>query len=60
MKEKLKNDFSMLVGMVVAMCVIDVISNDSFDFMQMILRSIVTVGVYLFFRFIELKVKKIK
>ena len=58
MKERLKNDFPMLIGILVAMCVFDVISNDSFDLMQMLLRIIVTIVVYLVFRFIEFKVKK--
>lgn len=58
MKERLKNDLPMLIGFLVAMCIIDVISNNSFDLMQMLLRIIVTIVVYLVFRFIEFKVKK--
>ncbi len=58
MKERLKNDFPMWIGFLVAMCVIDVISNESFDLKQMLLRIIVTIVVYFVFRFVEFKIKK--
>ncbi|MBR4026263.1 MAG: hypothetical protein IKJ01_01725 [Lachnospiraceae bacterium] len=60
MKEKLKNELPMLVGILIAMYIIDVISNDSFELIQTILRIIVTLAVYITFRFIHFKVKKRK
>lgn len=58
MKEKFKNDCPMLVGFIVAMCIIDLFSNDFFDLLNMLLRIIVTVVVYVLFRFIECKKKR--
>lgn len=58
MKEKIKNDLPILVGILIAMVIIDVISNKSFDFMQMLLRIVATIVVYFIFRFIEFKKKK--
>lgn len=58
MKERLKKDLPMLIGFLVAMCLIDVISNDSINLMQILLRIIVTIVVYLVFRFIEFNSKK--
>ncbi len=58
MKERIIKDLPMLIGFIIAMAIVDVISNDSFDVMQMLLRTIVTIAVYLIFRFIEFKKKK--
>ena len=58
MKERIIKDLPMLIGFIIAMAIVDVISNDSFDVMKMLLRTIVTIAVYLIFQFIEFKKKK--
>lgn len=57
MKEKIKNDLPMLVGILIAMVIVDAISNDSFDVMPILLKIITTIAVYLFFRFLEFRKK---
>ena len=57
MKEKIKNDLPMLVGILIAMVIVDVILNDSFDLKGNILKIITTIVVYLIFRFIEFRKK---
>ena len=57
MKEKIKNDLPMLVGIIIAMVIVNVILNDSFDLKGNLLKIIITIVVYLFFRFIEFKRK---
>lgn len=58
MKEKIKNDLPMLIGILVAMVIVDIILNDSFDLKENLLKIIVTIVVYLIFRFIEFKRKR--
>ena len=58
MKDKIKNDLPMLVGILIAMVIVDVISNDSFDLKGNLLKIMTTIVVYLIFRFIEFKRKR--
>lgn len=58
MKEKIKNDLPMLVGILSAMVIVDVILSDSFDLKRNLLKIIAAIVVYLIFRFIELKRKR--
>ena len=58
MKDKIKHDLPMLVGILIAMVIVDVISNDSFDLKGNLLKIMTTIVVYLIFRFIEFKRKR--
>lgn len=57
MRDKIKNDLPMLVGILIAMVIVDVILNDFFDLKGNLLKIITTIVVYLIFRFIEFKRK---
>lgn len=58
MKEKIKNDLPILVGILIAMIIIDVIVNHSFVLKGNLLKIITTIVVYLIFRFMEWKKKR--
>lgn len=58
MKERIKNDFPMLVGILIAIVIIDTMVDDFFDIRQMFLKFITIIVMYLFFRFIEFRKKR--
>lgn len=58
MKERIKNDLPMLIGIIIAMLVVDVISNKSIDLVQALIKIAVGIVLYLFFRFIEFRKRK--
>lgn len=57
MVERVKKDLPMVVGIIIALVIVDVILNKSFDLFQALLRAVVGIVVYLFFRFIEFRKK---
>lgn len=57
MKERIKNDLPMLVGIFIAMIIIDALSDNSFGGKSIFLKIIMTIALYLFFRFLELRKK---
>lgn len=58
MKEKIKNNLPMLIGMLVAMVIVDILLNNSFDLMDSLIKVITTIVVYFTFCFIEMKLKR--
>ena len=58
MKEKIKNNLPMLIGMLVAMVIVDILLNNSFDLMDSLIKVITTIVVYFTFCFIEMKMKR--
>lgn len=58
MKERIKNDLPMLIGIIIAMLVVDGISKKSIDWVQTLIKIIVGIVLYLCFRFIEFRKKK--
>ena len=58
MKEKIKNNLPMLIGMLVAMVIVDILLNNSFDVKDSLIKVITTIVVYFTFCFIEMKMKR--
>lgn len=58
MKEKIKNNLPMLIGMLVAMVIVDILLNNAFDLMDSLIKVITTIVVYFTFCFIEMKLKR--
>ena len=58
MKEKIKNNLPMLIGMLVAMVIVDILLNNSFDVKDSLIKVITTIVVYFTFCFIEMKLKR--
>ena len=58
MKEKIKNNLPMLIGMLVAMVIVDILLNNSFDLTDSLIKVITTIVVYFTICFIEMKLKR--
>lgn len=57
MKARIKNDLPVLVGIFIAMIMIDALSDNSFGGKSMFLKIVMTIALYLFFRFLEFRKK---
>ena len=58
MKERIKNDLPILIGIFIAMIIVDALSDDTWNVKSMFLKIIITIALYLFFRFLEFRKKR--
>ena len=57
MKERIKNDLPMLIGIFVAMIIVDALSDNVLSVKSIFLKIVTTIVLYLFFRFFEFRKK---